>query len=329
MPVAKGGLGIRSVARLAPSAFLASAASTSNLQTMLLPTSHDFPDPEVPRVTAVWSNRCGGVVPQHPASSKQAAWDDQVTRVSMTEISSSVRDSHHKARWLACQDKHSGDWLRATPITSCGLRLDDESIRVAIGLRLGTNLCNPHPCPCGAAVDVRGTHGLSCKRNKGRLPRHAAFNDIVHRSLTKAGVPATKEPVGLIRTDGKRPDGATYVPWHSGKCLAWDATAPDTLACSYLQDSSVTAGAVAEGAAAKKTVKYQEITRSHIFVPLAIESLGPINAEGLAFLHEIGRRLARVSGDNRETAFLMQRISVANQRYNATAILGCLPSSVE
>jgi len=247
----------------------------------------------------------------------------------MTDISSSITEPHHQARWLACQDKSSGEWLKAIPITSCGLRLDDESIRIAIGLRLGAPLCSPHPCPCGAAVDSTGIHGLSCRHNKGRLPRHSSFNDIVHRSLIRAGVPSSKEPVGLFRSDGKRPDGVTLVPWLCGKSLAWDATAPDTLARSYLPNTSLSAGAAAEDAALKKTSKYHDIVRSHIFVPLAIESLGPINKEGLDFLHEIGRRLTRVTGDNREASFLLQRISIANQRFNAMAILGCLPCSDE
>ena len=63
---------------------------------------------------------------------------------------------------------NSGDWLHALPLSCCGLRLDDESIRVAVGLRLGINLCEPPECPCGALVDARGTHGLSCKRSTGR-----------------------------------------------------------------------------------------------------------------------------------------------------------------
>ena len=47
---------------------------------------------------------------------------------------------------LACslpEPPHSGAWLQAWPITACCLRLDDEAIRVAVGLRLGVSLCTP------------------------------------------------------------------------------------------------------------------------------------------------------------------------------------------
>ena len=60
---------------------------------------------------------------------------------------------------MASSSKHSDDWLYATPISSCGLRLDDEAIRIAIGLRLGVDCnCEPHSCVCGELVDVRGSH---------------------------------------------------------------------------------------------------------------------------------------------------------------------------
>ena len=34
-----------------------------------------------------------------------------------------------------------GGLAHALPITSCGLRLDDEAVRVVVGLRLGAILC--------------------------------------------------------------------------------------------------------------------------------------------------------------------------------------------
>ena len=77
-------------------------------------------------------------------------------------------------------------WLHALPLSTCGLRLDNEAVRVAVGVRLGTSLCEPHQCPCGKQVDARGTYGLSCKRGAGRSIRHHQLNDIIHRTLTKA-----------------------------------------------------------------------------------------------------------------------------------------------
>src|SRR5271157_4347493 len=80
-------------------------------------------------------------------------------------------------------------------------------------LWLGSKLCEEHQCPCGASVDQEGVHGLACRQSAGRSSRHYAINDLVYRALQRANIPATKEPAGLMRSDGKRPDGLTLVPW--------------------------------------------------------------------------------------------------------------------
>src|SRR6218665_1069847 len=115
-------------------------------------------------------------------------------------------------------------------ITACGLRLDDEDVRVGVGLRLGAAICEPHICSCGARIDAAGSHGLSCSLGFGRIARHSTINDIIHRSLSKAEIPSIKEPPGLLRTDGRRPDGLTMIPWHAGRHLVWDVTVVDALA---------------------------------------------------------------------------------------------------
>ena len=53
-----------------------------------------------------------------------------------------------------------GDWLFAIRIASCGLKLDDEAVRVAVGLRLGRDLCEQHRCHCGSVVDACGLHSF-------------------------------------------------------------------------------------------------------------------------------------------------------------------------
>ena len=199
--------------------------------------------------------------------------------------------------------------MHALPIASCGLRLENEDIRVAVGLRLGAALCQAHQCPCGTLVEVNGLHGLSCKLGSGKHSRHASINDIIYRACCRADIPAVKKPTGLTRTDGKRPDGSTLVPWSAGKCVIWDVTIADTMAPSYAAISSVSAGLVAEQSSARKLAKYSELAINHIFVPIAMESFGP-------FLSELGRRISVVTGDMRETTFLFQRLSIAIQRFN-------------
>ena len=211
LPVDVGGLGIRSVALLAPSAFLASAAASLDLQSSLLPGGFSSPDPAVDFALGTWASRHNTPAPVGLSATRQRAWDEASVMAGLEILKANNQEQYHKARLLASQASHSGDWLRAWPITACGLRLDDEAIRVAVGLRLGSNLCSPHPCPCGAMVDARGSHGLSCRRSAGRQSRHAQLNDAIQRALVRAGVPAVREPVGLMRAGDGRPDGWTLI----------------------------------------------------------------------------------------------------------------------
>jgi hypothetical protein len=153
----------------------------------------------------------------------------------------------------------------------------------------------------------------------GRQARHYALNDIIHHALTRAGVPAVKEPSGLVI--GLRPDGVTLVPWSSGRCLAWDATVADTLADTYLDRTAQEAGAAAQVLAAAKYRKYASLGDNYVFIPLAFETLGSMCEETSSFIGELGKRITMVSGDPREPEFLFQRLSVAIQRGNAVSVL--------
>jgi hypothetical protein len=133
---------------------------------------------------------------------------------------------------------------------------------------------------------------------------------------------AVKEPPGLTRNDGKRPDGATELAWQSGKRLTWDLSVPDTLAPSYIHSTSACAGAAAEAADVHKQNKYTALIHRYLFCAIACETMGPINSNGLDVLKELGKRLSKISCDTREGAFLLQRITVIIQRGNAEAFKG-------
>jgi len=254
-------------------------------------------------------------LPVFPASAKQAVWDAPAITADKTAVSSSYSDSYHQARLSVVSTPHSSDWLHALPISACGLRLDKEAVSVAVGLRLGVDLCTPHDCPCGKMADARGSHSLSCRLAFGRMARCHEINDLVWRALCKANVPSMREPSGLVRIYGKLPDGSTLIPWHAGKAMAWDVTVVNTLSESYLMLFASPGGA-AEPAAARKSAKYSSLPPSHTFQPLALETLRPTNSTGISFFTELGHRLSDVSGDCRETTHLFQRVSLAVQRYN-------------
>ena len=107
-----------------------------------------------------------------------------------------------------------------------------KSVLVPQYISLGAALCQAHQSWCrtllstsvplrslhrgqrSSCVEVNGlhVHGLSCKLSSGKHSRHASINDIVYGACCRADIRAVKEPTGLTRAVGKRPDGSTLIP---------------------------------------------------------------------------------------------------------------------
>ena len=272
----------------------------------------------------VWGESHLDASPTGSAATSQKAW---VQPVIDAQFSSLFQGSSPKckARLLASQRKESGAWLNAPPITALGLRMEDIVISTAVGLCLGLPLCSRHVChQCGKEVDESGTHGLSCRRSQGRHPRHFQLNEVVKRLLAAAKIPAVLEPRGLCTANDSRPDGLTLIPWSRGRSLVWDITVH---APSNIGLSNHGAGRLADQAARQKLDRYQELTISHFFVPLAMETTGVFGEQSMAFVQDLSRRIWDTSGEIDEFSRLCQRICVCIQRCNSAAILGTLPPS--
>ena len=205
LPVRSGGLGFRNAATLAPSAFLASAVSTLEIQDAIL--AQTFHNPEFAKAISAWQTLTKESPPIQTSQHKQRSWDDAIVKEIYSSLLVSATTDLDKARLMSVKQPHTGDWLLAPPITSVGLRMSDGEVRISAGVRLGALLCQPHICVCETKVDARGIHGLSCRKNAGRQIRHNSIKDIVWRAMRRAGIPSIKEPLGLLRDDGKRPDG--------------------------------------------------------------------------------------------------------------------------
>lgn len=327
LPVRDGGLGIRRLEDTQLPAFLASSCGVLQLVTHILHVNGDeFRIPHAAEALDLWQSACpGSAVPEQPE--RQRAWDEELCRL-RSDMLMSQSSGPELARLRAVSQPESGLWLHALPSPQLGTLLDNDSLRVAVALRLGCAICEPHLCVCGAQVDRLGRHGLHCVRSAGRFSRHHAINDIVRRALVSADVPAILEPPGLSRSDGKRPDGLTMVPWEKGRSLVWDATCVCTFAPCHVQSTAASAGAAAEAAARLKKGKYRELMERYLFVPLAVETLGVWGEEGKIFLREVGRRLRSRGLGHRSGAHLVQRLSLAVQRGNAASVMGTFGSGV-
>jgi hypothetical protein len=326
LPVSYGGIGLRRSEDVAIPAFLASTFSVSNLITSILPDPvKTYVDPNVEEAITNWKLLSSQTCPEDDQKGIQKEWDVPCIKTVFENLLSSQSDMISQARLLSVSTRESGSWLHALPSSSLGNRLDDDSLRVAVALRLGASICAPHICPCGKLVDILGHHGLSCNRSAGRRPRHEAINEVIRRALVSAGVPAILEPSGVCRNDGKRPDGMSLIPWRSGKAMVWDATCVDTLATSHLLSTAYQKGAAAIKAEQKKASKYSCLTDNYIFIPFAVETLGAWGPQAIALTHEIGRRIRCRTGERRAYEFLVQSISVAIQRGNAASVLASIP----
>ena len=136
-------------------------------------------------------------------------------------------------------------------------------------------------------------YGLSCRHSEGRHQCHASINNILHRAFASAKISSRLEPSGLYRSDGKRLDGMTLIPWKRGRILVWDATCWDTFAPSNLPQAIREAGAVAAKAEQIKEAKYSHLDPSHLFIPLAFETSGSLGPTTAGFIKKLAHLISR------------------------------------
>ena len=96
-----------------------------------------------------------------------------------------------------------------------------------------------------------------------------------------------------------------------------DVTVPDTYADSQINRTSLEAEAVAKQAASLKDTKYSDITFTHVFCLIAIDTAGSWDTQATELIEELGGRITEATDDLKETTFLFQGISITIQRGKA------------
>ena len=127
------------------------------------------------------------------------------------------------------------------------------------------------------------------------------MNDVVKRTLQKAGLPSVSKPSGFDKKDGSRPDGIAVFTFSGGRSLVWDCTCVDTFAGVHLNRSVMEADTAENSTEECKRRKYAAFAEKRQFEPIAVETMGVYGESTRVILRAIiGRRLVEATGEPRE-----------------------------
>ena len=268
LPAASGGCGVSSAGPLALPTFLASAVGAKDALSGIfgLELVDGTYDDALKRLFEL------GIIETAPEIEIQKNWTEPIFDSENADLIFRL-ETMDVQKFNALQGRFGSHWLNVIPCKSLRIKLSNQQFRIAIGLRLGSKICERHKCVCGKDVTNNCWHGLSCLKSAGRFSRHSNLNALIKQSLSSTHIPSVLEPRHLYRTDQKRPDGLTLVPWAVGKQLLWDVTVVDSLAPCRINAGSVcnprTAAAEAEE---RKNDKYTDLVDDgYLFEPLAFE----------------------------------------------------------
>ena len=149
LPTSKGGLGVRRASNLALPAFLTSCYGTHDLVSSLLPPVELGNDPLLREALNLWEANTTCPLPPEEMRGRQRRWDELLTQKTHEDLLEAATDSITRARLLSTATKESGAWLNVLPIPHLGTKLDDDSILIATGLRLGATLLWNTPVSAG------------------------------------------------------------------------------------------------------------------------------------------------------------------------------------
>ena len=109
LPVRDGGQGVRWVASLAIPAYMASAASTRQLQDIILSSSSAGEDLYLTEYQTNWTASSGLPLPDPRSTLKQRSWDEPGLQADKATLWNIANDDFQKASLDAVSACHSGD----------------------------------------------------------------------------------------------------------------------------------------------------------------------------------------------------------------------------
>ena len=351
LPIRHGGIGLRSMQRVAPAAFVSSLSLSASDVRPLLEKNRLDATPSVHPTARGLVSAFGSLLAEGVTTDKVNICQDKPTAAEfwtqqqseptahLQKLLSHAIDDAHAARQFASASESdrarlnstsapgAGLWLCAVPTTS-ELFLPDHAFRIALRLRLGlpTQSDLPRRCTCGAsllptATSANTAHFLTCHHQtstSGRTRHDWVVKRLVSHAR-RAGLPTYYEPYYV----DTRPDGEIYYPDQQ----EWfDVSVIHPAAASYVRQASqqqLYAAGVREKA---KVAKHGSNARSQhaSIVPVVFESYGAFGECAKGFISRIVAYIseATLSGASaaEERQLISQEIAIAIQSGNALMI---------
>ena len=352
--VAAGGLGLRSAAKHAPAAYIASASSCSEACAAL---SHQYVlDLAHPAAQYNATVAPDAALPPQPVPVRQQELSSAIDAAERQALIASSAGEADRAHLQLLQQPGAGAWLLARPAEALGLALEPAFFRVLLHLRLRLPVAPSEGyCPfCDGVADRFGDHARVCPCGGDRCKRHNRLRAVLAERAHAAGLsPEIEKPnllparpaelgaceagaVGESVGGGRRPADVFVPRWGLHGPAVFDLAVTSGLRCG------AAAASAADGS--HTCAAYEERKRSHLntaalcrdqglqFLPLIAESsCGGWGREAIKVWRTLGALLAAKSGDGSGAATeqLLQCLSVTLQRENARAVLRRLPDGAQ
>ena len=319
LSLARGGLGLRSVAEHAAATYISSHIRA-------LP---DLVSPHVEAAVDIFSQQLGSVQSLEKlmeAPPSQRSLSSKLEDLRAASLRDQLVGLADRLRLASTAAPRSAAWLQALPCRGpLDLTLTADQAQVALQQRLGLPLAGPaEKCPlCGKLLDALGHHHVTCSHGDDRNSRHNRLRDALFKLLSAAGMSPEKEQ-GSFEHDRTRPADVLVPSWSLGKSAAFDLTVVSPLTSDNLTRAGEHFEYLERAAALKHDQNDAKCTDlGWVCVPLAVDTYGQWCDEAHRAFAEIATRLSTRTKVSWASALssIYNTLGVVLARHNAIAVL--------
>jgi hypothetical protein len=233
-----------------------------------------------------------------------------------------------RARLLSESGEGAGAWLGVIPSESLGYVLSPREFTVLLKWWCGMDVFGAvSACPgCGAAMDCRGYHALTCRHLGSFGVRHNALREIFLDFLCRAGIEAAREAPSLLPGTAARPADIFIPNFAAAQPACLDFAVTHTQQPNIIECASVCGGAAAaQYEVAVKDAKFGAECKvaGLSLVPMVVEVFGRWGERSQEAFQLVSKACAHHASEKVASAgaHVRRSLSIGLQRLNARILL--------